>query len=92
MPDRTDRIQSQSFNAYWKRTKRSLAAHLDLTGSGNRLAEGYIQLTFLSCAGDIPGDNVTVLNVKYFSRAAQQNAKGFQFTLKDLVVDLVILT
>ncbi len=31
MPDRTDRIQSQSFDAHGKCTKRGLAADLDLT-------------------------------------------------------------
>ncbi len=56
------------------------------------MAEGHVQLAILSFAADFPGDNVTALDVEYFSRAVQQNAEGFQFTLKNLVVDLVILT
>ena len=92
MSDCADRIQSQSFDAHGKCIKRGLAADLDLTCIGNRLAESYVQLAILSFAADFPGDNVATLDVKDLSRTVQQNAERFQFALKNLEVDLVILT
>ena len=50
-----------------------------------------VQLTIASFPVNLPPDNVTALDIENLSRAAQQDTDGSQFTLKNLVVDLVVL-
>ena len=50
MPDRADRIQSQSFDAHRKCTQRGLTANLDLTRTADWLVKRCVQLAIFAFA------------------------------------------
>ena len=73
--NRAHRLQTQTFDAYRKSTKRSLAAHIQLGVFSNGLTERHIQLSLAVVVTYLPGNDVVTLDIKNLTGALQNHAQ-----------------
>lgn len=92
MPDRADRCQSHSFNAYWKGAQRGLTANVDLSGTRDRLTECDFELAIRAFVDHVPGDDMTALDIQDFAGAMQPKVQRFQLASQRFVVNQMVLT
>lgn len=92
MPNRSHGIQTQSFDGDRKRSQWSLAANLNLACSRDGLTERCFEQSIRALSRDVPANNVATLDVQNFAGAIQQNLNRLEFSLQNLVINLMILS
>ena len=92
MANGADRVQTKSLNSHRECSQRRLTPHLDLVHACHGLTERDFQNTIVSLSSHGPADDGrAALHFQNFSGPLQKDLHRFQFALKNLIVNQMIL-